>query len=44
MKSVDIACETGFSDPHYFSFIFKKHTGLSPREYRQNSKERVKKD
>jgi two-component system response regulator YesN len=34
VKSADIACETGFSDPHYFSFIFKIHTGLSPREYR----------
>ncbi|MDR2210156.1 MAG: response regulator [Spirochaetaceae bacterium] len=34
MKSADIACKTGFSDPHYFSFIFKKNTGLSPREYR----------
>jgi two-component system response regulator YesN len=39
MKSTDIACETGFSDPHYFSFIFKKHTGLSPREYRQNPRQ-----
>ncbi|MDR1898895.1 MAG: response regulator [Treponema sp.] len=36
IKSADIAYETGFSDPHYFSFIFKKNTGLSPREYRQN--------
>jgi two-component system response regulator YesN len=35
MKSADIAYETGFSDPHYFSFIFKKHTGLSPREWRK---------
>ena len=34
MKSVDIANETGFSDPHYFSYIFKKNTGLSPREWR----------
>ena len=34
MKSVDIAAETGFSDPHYFSYIFKKNTGLSPREFR----------
>ncbi|MDR0622839.1 MAG: response regulator [Treponema sp.] len=34
MKSAEIAYETGFSDPHYFSFIFKKNTGLSPREYR----------
>ena len=34
MKNADIAYETGFSDPHYFSYIFKKNTGLSPREYR----------
>jgi two-component system response regulator YesN len=34
MKSADIANETGFSDPHYLSYIFKKNTGLSPREYR----------
>jgi two-component system response regulator YesN len=34
MKSADIAAETGFSDPHYFSYIFKKNTGLSPREFR----------
>jgi two-component system response regulator YesN len=38
MKSADIAHETGFSDPHYFSFIFKKNTGLSPREYRSGKK------
>ncbi|MDR2314245.1 MAG: response regulator [Spirochaetaceae bacterium] len=40
MKSADIACETGFSDPHYFSFIFKKNTGLSPREYRASRRPR----
>ena len=34
MKSSDIASETGFSDPNYFSYIFKKNTGLSPREFR----------
>ncbi|HOS30557.1 MAG TPA: helix-turn-helix transcriptional regulator, partial [Treponemataceae bacterium] len=34
-RSTDIAYEIGFSDPHYFSYIFKKHTGMSPREYRQ---------
>ncbi|MDR1105247.1 MAG: response regulator [Treponema sp.] len=34
MKNADIAYEAGFGDPHYFSFIFKKNTGLSPREYR----------
>jgi two-component system response regulator YesN len=34
MKSAEITYEIGFSDPHYFSYIFKKNTGLSPREYR----------
>jgi len=34
MKGYDIAYECGFSDPHYFSYIFKKNTGLSPREFK----------
>lgn len=34
MKGYDIAYECGFSDPHYFSYIFKKITGLTPREYK----------
>jgi len=34
MKSADITYETGFSDPHYFSYIFKKNTSFSPREFR----------
>jgi len=39
MKSSDIAYEVGFSDPHYFSFIFKKSTGMSPREWRGKREE-----
>jgi two-component system response regulator YesN len=34
MKSTEIAYEIGLSDPHYFSYIFKKNTGFTPREYR----------
>ncbi len=28
----------GFSDPHYFSRLFKIHVGISPREFRKNLK------
>ncbi len=34
LKLYEIAQQVGYNEPHYFSFIFKKHTGLSPSEYR----------
>ncbi len=34
MKSTQIAHETGYNDSHYFSYIFKKNTGITPSEYR----------
>ncbi len=30
----DIAFDVGYQEPHYFSYLFKKHVGVSPREYR----------
>ncbi|WP_315794709.1 response regulator [Paenibacillus sp. BIC5C1] len=35
MKSFEIAGQVGFAEPNYFSFCFKKHIGVSPKEYRK---------
>jgi len=32
----EIAVETGFSSPTYFTTFFKQHTGKTPSEYRRN--------
>lgn len=37
LRSADIAYQVGYNDPHYFSSVFKKHTGLSPIEFRSQS-------
>jgi two-component system response regulator YesN len=34
LRATDISCQVGYNDPHYFSFTFKKNTGLSPTEFR----------
>ena len=31
----EIADQTGFEDPHYFSRVFKKKTGINPEEWRR---------
>jgi two-component system, response regulator YesN len=34
LRSAAIAYQVGYHDPHYFSSVFKKNTGVSPLEFR----------
>lgn len=38
LRSSQIAQAVGYTDPHYFSYIFKKRTGMTPSEYRSGEK------
>ena len=35
-KTYIIAQKVGYSDPNYFSYVFKKQFGMSPSKYKQN--------
>lgn len=35
MRTSDVAFAVGYNDPHYFSYLFKKNEGVSPRDYRK---------
>lgn len=39
LKTSEIGYEVGYKDPHYFSYIFKKTQGCSPKDYRARGKE-----
>ena len=33
-KSYEIALKVGYNNPNYFSALFKKHAGMTPKQYR----------
>jgi two-component system response regulator YesN len=37
LRSIEISYRVGYNDPHYFSFVFRKNTGLSPSEFRSQA-------
>lgn len=38
LKSFEIADQIGYGDPHYFSYVFRKHTGVSPTTFRSQTR------
>lgn len=41
LKAFEVAAQVGYTDPHYFSLCFKKHTGYNPSQYKNNSGENL---
>ncbi|MDO4522814.1 MAG: response regulator [Eubacteriales bacterium] len=39
MRTAEIGYEVGYKDSHYFSYIFKKVVGCSPKEYKNRGRE-----
>ena len=35
-KTYVISAKVGYTEPNYFSYVFKKHFGISPSKYRNS--------
>jgi two-component system response regulator YesN len=42
LKCSEVAYKSGYNDPHYFSYIFRKNTGLAPQQFRVQPSSRKK--
>jgi len=42
LKCSEIAYQCGFTDSHYFSYVFKKKTGLTPLQFRAKTQNVIK--
>ena len=42
LKSSEISYRVGYNDPHYFSYVFKKNTGFSPSQFREQVQAQLK--
>lgn len=40
-RSAEISAAIGYNDPHYFSYLFKKQVGQTPRDFRKSQSEDV---
>jgi two-component system response regulator YesN len=39
LKCSEVAHQSGYKDSHYFSYVFKKKTGINPRQFRAQSQD-----
>ena len=37
MRTSDVGYEVGYNDTHYFSYAFKRNTGMTPKEFRNKN-------
>ena len=42
LRSFRIAEDVGYNDAHYFSYMFKRSTGMTPSEYRKAQRDQKK--
>ncbi len=41
LKCAEVAIRCGYNDPHYFSIIFRKNTGVPPQQFRAIAKRKI---